>query len=103
MISASYGRSPPLPPFFASVSDIGSFHAMEKGVSVVFSAGNDGPDMSLVSNVSPWSICVAASSIDRTFSTQIVVDSSLSFMGESFSVKQIKAILADSTDYFFNG
>lgn len=103
VISASFGRSPPLLPFFASASDIGSFHAMEKGVSVVFSAGNDGPIPSLVSNVSPWSICVAASSIDRTFPTQIVIDSSLSFMGEGFSIKQIKAILADSSDYFVNG
>lgn len=80
VISASFGLSLPLRPFFASSADIGSFHAMQKGVSVVFSGGNDGPDPSLVENVAPWSICVAASSIDRTFPTRILLDGNLSFM-----------------------
>lgn len=74
VISASLGLPPPLFPFFESSADIGSFHAMQKGVSVVFSAGNDGPTPALVQNVSPWSICVAAASIDRNFPTQIVLD-----------------------------
>lgn len=74
VISASFGESPPLPPLFASNADIGSFHAMQKGVTVVFSAGNDGPEPSLVQNVAPWSICVAASSIDRRFLAEIVVN-----------------------------
>ncbi|PSR86918.1 Subtilisin-like protease SBT3.18 [Actinidia chinensis var. chinensis] len=154
VISGSFGVSPPLPPFFASSADIGSFHAMQMGVSVVFSAGNDGPDLSLVQNVAPWSLCVAASSIDRTFPTKILLDSKLSFMmgvsvvfsagndgpdlslvqnvapwslcvaassidrtfptkilldsklsfmGESFTVKPIKAKLVDASDYFTNG
>lgn len=78
VISASFGESPPLRPFFASNADIGSFHAMQHGVTVVFSGGNDGPEPSLVQNVAPWSICVAASSIDRTFPTEIVVNSDFS-------------------------
>lgn len=80
VISASYGSPPPLYPFFASSADIGSFHAMQKGVSVVFSAGNDGPSPSLVQNVAPWSICVAASSIDRNFPTKIVLDNNTIFV-----------------------
>lgn len=79
VISASIGTTPPLPPFFKSATAIGSFHAAQLGVSVVFSAGNDGPDPGLVANVAPWSISVAASSIDRTFSTSILLlDANLS-------------------------
>ncbi|KAJ6714186.1 SUBTILISIN-LIKE PROTEASE SBT3.18 [Salix viminalis] len=80
IISASFGSDPPLAPFFSSSADIGSFHAMQLGVSSVFSAGNAGPDPSLVGNVAPWTIYVAASSIDRVFPTAIVIDSNFSVM-----------------------
>jgi subtilisin family serine protease len=80
IISASFGEPPPLTPFFASNTAIGSFHAMQLGITVVFSAGNNGPEPSLVSNVAPWSISVAASSVDRMFPTQILVDNNLSIM-----------------------
>ncbi|KAG8657701.1 subtilisin-like protease SBT3.18 isoform X2 [Manihot esculenta] len=103
IISASFGAPPPLAPFFASSSDIGAFHAMQFGVNVVFSAGNDGPNPSLVGNVSPWSICVAASTTDRTFPAQIVLDSNLSIMGESFITREIKGKLANAVMYFTNG
>lgn len=78
VISASIGLDPPLLPFFASMAGIGSFHAMQLGITVVFSAGNAGPDPSLVTNVAPWSISVAASSVDRTFPTQILGDNNFS-------------------------
>ena len=75
IISASFGPIPPLVPLFRESSSIGSFHAMRKGVTVVFSAGNydESPEPSLVGNVEPWSICVAASSLDRTFPTKIII------------------------------
>ncbi|CAL5425732.1 unnamed protein product [Camellia sinensis] len=103
VISASFGKTPPLLPLFESSNDVGSFHATQMGVSVVFSAGNDGPDLSLVQNVAPWSLCVAASSIDRTFPTQILIDTNLSITGESLTAKQIKAKLVDASDYFEDG
>ncbi|KAH7532268.1 hypothetical protein FEM48_Zijuj04G0001800 [Ziziphus jujuba var. spinosa] len=103
VISASIGVTPPLRPFFNSSTAIGSFHAAQLGVSVVFSAGNDGSDPGLVTNVAPWSISVAASSIDRMFSTSIILpDTNLSFLGESFITSPIKAKLADAYPYFFN-
>lgn len=80
VISASFGKAPPLRAFFASSSDIGSFHGMQLGVSVVFSAGNDGPDLSTVGNVNPWSICVAASNMDRIFRANILVDRTTFFV-----------------------
>lgn len=74
VISASFGSSPPLSPFFKSSVDIGAFHAAERGISVVFSGGNDGPDPGIVQNVAPWAISVAASTVDRSFPTRIVID-----------------------------
>ncbi|GAY57566.1 hypothetical protein CUMW_180440 [Citrus unshiu] len=103
VISASFGESPPLRPFFASNADIGSFNAMQHGVTVVFSGGNDGPEPSLVQNVAPWSICVAASSIDRTFPTEIVVNSDFSIVGESFISTEVKAKLVEAFTYFADG
>ncbi|XP_062172603.1 subtilisin-like protease SBT3.18 isoform X2 [Alnus glutinosa] len=103
IISASFGESPPLRPFFASNAAIGSFHAMQLGITVVFSAGNDGPDPSLVTNVEPWSISVAASTVDRMFPTQILVDNNLSVMGESLITTEIQAKLADAVIYFRDG
>lgn len=44
VISASIGSSPSLPELFDSSNSIGSFHVMLLRVSVVFAAGNDGPD-----------------------------------------------------------
>nr|XP_034893395.1 subtilisin-like protease SBT3.18 [Populus alba]TKR98193.1 subtilisin-like protease SBT3.5 isoform X2 [Populus alba] len=103
IISASFGSDPPLTPFFSSSADIGSFHAMQLGVSSVFSAGNAGPDPSLVGNVAPWTISVAASSIDRVFPTEIVIDSNFSVMGESLITKEINGRLVSAFSYFADG
>ncbi|KAL8159536.1 hypothetical protein V2J09_001073, partial [Rumex salicifolius] len=97
IISASFGSSPPLAPFFGSSAGIGSFHAMQAGIS------NDGPDLSLVQNVAPWALCVAASTTDRTFPTLISIDSNITIMGESLISQQITARLADARTYFNNG
>lgn len=103
VISASFGSPPPLLPLYNWSSDIGSFHAMQKGISVIFSAGNNGPDPSVVENVAPWSTCVGASSIDRNFPTRILLDNSLSFKGESFNTKHIEANLVGARSYFRGG
>ncbi|KAL8128994.1 hypothetical protein V2J09_018149 [Rumex salicifolius] len=44
---------------------IGAFHAMEKGILTVHSAGNNGDNLGMTSSVAPWLFSVAASSIDR--------------------------------------
>lgn len=51
---------------------IGSLHAVKAGVTVVCSASNNGPDPGTVSNVAPWILTVAASSVDRDFSAFVV-------------------------------
>ncbi|KAL6841589.1 hypothetical protein ACP4OV_028528 [Aristida adscensionis] len=45
----------------------GTLHAVARGITVVFAAGNDGPVAQSMHNSSPWVITVAASTIDRSF------------------------------------
>ncbi|CAI0382516.1 unnamed protein product, partial [Linum tenue] len=52
---------------------IGAFHAVESGITVVCSAGNDGPDSSTVVNAAPWILTVAATTIDRDFQSDVVL------------------------------
>jgi subtilisin family serine protease len=49
----------------------GTLHAVQRGISVVFSGGNDGPVPQTMSNAVPWVTTVAASTIDRAFPTLI--------------------------------
>ncbi|XP_071689765.1 subtilisin-like protease SBT5.4 [Rutidosis leptorrhynchoides] len=64
---------------------IASFHAMKRGISVVFSAGNDGPTPGSVTNVAPWAITVGASTIDREFQSLVNLASGLNLKGLSLS------------------
>lgn len=59
--------------FLSDPIAIGAFHAYQRGVLVVCSGGNDGPDPYTVINSAPWILTVAASSIDRTFQSSIVL------------------------------
>ncbi|KAK7300395.1 hypothetical protein RJT34_11239 [Clitoria ternatea] len=74
VISISVGASNPyIEAFFTDAISIGSFHAVAANIVVVCSAGNDGPAPRTVTNVVPWSITVAASTIDRDFVTNVSV------------------------------
>lgn len=57
--------------YFEDSVAIGSFHAMKRNILTSASAGNDGPDRGRVTNVSPWVLSVAASTIDRKFLTKV--------------------------------
>ncbi|XP_020583106.1 CO(2)-response secreted protease-like isoform X2 [Phalaenopsis equestris] len=59
--------------FLSDPIAIGAFHANQKGIMVVCSGGNDGPDPFTVVNTAPWILTVAASSIDRSFQSTIVL------------------------------
>ncbi|KAF2311957.1 hypothetical protein GH714_027609 [Hevea brasiliensis] len=64
---------------------IGAFHAIQKGIVVVCSAGNDGPTPSSVTNIAPWIITVGASTIDRQFQTWVELGNGHRLKGESFT------------------
>ncbi|KAL3502949.1 hypothetical protein ACH5RR_037398 [Cinchona calisaya] len=74
-------------PYFQDSIAIGSFHAIKLGIVVVSSAGNNGPKEATVSNLAPWLITVAASSMDRQFTTNLILDNNMSFTGVSLSDK----------------
>jgi hypothetical protein len=57
--------------YFEDASSIGAFHAMRNGILTSKSAGNYGPDLATITNDSPWSLSVAASTIDRKFFTKV--------------------------------
>ncbi|CAA2986221.1 cucumisin-like [Olea europaea subsp. europaea] len=65
IISVSLGGGPE--DYFDDPIAIGSFHAMRNGILTSNSAGNSGPFPVTASNVAPWTLTVAASTIDRKF------------------------------------
>ncbi|ERM93537.1 subtilisin-like protease SBT3.18 isoform X1 [Amborella trichopoda] len=104
VISASFGASPPLRPYLSSSADIGSFHAMQRGIHVIFSGGNSGSDPSLVENVTPWATCVGATTLDRHFPTQIILGSTnITFLGEGFIDQTLKLPLVDGSSISTTG
>nr|XP_018677476.1 PREDICTED: subtilisin-like protease SBT3.3 [Musa acuminata subsp. malaccensis] len=66
-----------LHPIFASI------HAVAKGITVIFAGGNDGPVPQTISNDLPWVITVAASTIDRSFPTDIILGNGRTLVGQS--------------------
>ncbi|MBA0853219.1 hypothetical protein Goshw_014979, partial [Gossypium schwendimanii] len=60
--------------FYLDPIAIGAFHAAEKGVLVVQSAGNSGlAGFQSVESVAPWILSVAASTTDRHFVNKVVL------------------------------
>lgn len=61
------------PDFVNDPIALGAFHAVQHGITVVCSAGNDGPTPGSVVNAAPWILTVAASTIDRDFESDVVL------------------------------
>ncbi|XP_010538433.1 PREDICTED: subtilisin-like protease SBT5.4 [Tarenaya hassleriana] len=83
VLSISLGGDPA--DYFNDGLAIGSFHAVKHGITVVCSAGNSGPAPSTVSNVAPWILTVAASTLDRKFQSSVELANGRRFKGESMS------------------
>lgn len=72
IISVSLGSDFPAD-YFEDPIAIGSFHAMKNGILTSNSAGNSGPYPVSVANFAPWTLTVAASTIDRKFVAKAVL------------------------------
>lgn len=75
--------------FLTDPISIGSFHATQKGILVVCSAGNDGPDANTVVNTAPWILTVAATTIDRDFESDIILGNGKTFKGEAINFSNL--------------
>lgn len=81
VLSLSLGSEIPLD-FEVDRSDfaIAAFHAVMKGIPVVCAGGNDGPFTQTISNVAPWLITVAATTMDREFFTPITLGNNITLL-----------------------
>ncbi|RZC61319.1 hypothetical protein C5167_023068 [Papaver somniferum] len=89
IISVSIGGSIPVD-YFQDPIAIGAFHAMKKGILTSNSAGNSGPGPSTLSNFAPWTLIVAASTIDRKFVTKIQLGNGEVYEGVSVNTSDLK-------------
>ncbi|KAL9383906.1 hypothetical protein Peur_024229 [Populus x canadensis] len=92
ILSLSLGRALEIP-YFRSGIAIGSFQAVKNGILVVCSAGNSGQFLGFgtTSNVAPWILTVAASTIDREFPSNVVLGNNKEFKGTSFNTNNLSA------------
>lgn len=82
VLSLSLGTQIPL---FAEVDErdgiaVGSFHAVANGIPVICAAANGGPAAQTVDNTSPWIITVAATTLDRSFPTPIILGNNVTIL-----------------------
>lgn len=75
ILSLSLGPDPPQPNYFEDATSIGTFHAFRNGILISASAGNSGLPWT-ATNVAPWILTVAASSLDREFNANIQLGNS---------------------------
>ncbi|GJN25289.1 hypothetical protein PR202_gb13097 [Eleusine coracana subsp. coracana] len=61
----------------------GTLHAVARGVTVVFAAGNEGPVAQTVQNAVPWVLTVAATTTDRSFPTVMTLGNGEKLVGQS--------------------
>ncbi|KAK6940602.1 PA domain [Dillenia turbinata] len=81
VLSLSLGGFPV--PLYEDTIAIGSYRAMEHGISVICSAGNNGPIKSSVANEAPWITTVGASTLDRRFPAIVRLGNGETLYGES--------------------
>ncbi|CAI0382503.1 unnamed protein product [Linum tenue] len=91
VLSVSLGASSlSMPDFKDDTISIGAFHAVESGITVVCSAGNDGPDSATVVNAAPWILTVAATTIDRDFESDVVLGGGKVVKGEAINFSKLQ-------------
>ncbi|XP_075481808.1 subtilisin-like protease SBT1.2 [Primulina tabacum] len=81
VLSLSLGGFPV--PLYEDTIAIGSFRAMQHGISVICAAGNNGPIQNSVANEAPWITTVGASTLDRRFPAVVRLGNGKFLYGES--------------------
>ncbi|KAJ9684403.1 hypothetical protein PVL29_016723 [Vitis rotundifolia] len=91
IISVSVGGKTPQR-YFEDTAAIGAFHAMKNGILTSTSAGNEGPSLVSVTNVSPWSLSVAASTTYRKFLTKVQLGDRKVYKGISINTFELNGM-----------
>ncbi|XP_057489896.1 subtilisin-like protease SBT3 [Actinidia eriantha] len=82
VLSLSFGFDADLP-FHENPIAIATFGAMENGIVVSHAGGNTGPDFLSIFDSIPWTVTVAAGSIDRSFVGTLTLGNGLKITGWS--------------------
>ncbi|XP_057439870.1 cucumisin-like [Lotus japonicus] len=78
------------PAYFQIGLNIGSFHAMKRGIFVSNSAGNSGPFLYSMKIFAPWILSVAASTFDRKFVTKVHLGNGVVCEGSTINTFDLK-------------
>ncbi|KAF2304060.1 hypothetical protein GH714_026740 [Hevea brasiliensis] len=70
-------------PFYDDAIATGAFAAIQKGIFVSCSAGNEGPLYRTLSNEAPWILTVGASTVDREIRATVLLGNNKELNGES--------------------
>ncbi|XP_004292936.1 PREDICTED: subtilisin-like protease-like [Fragaria vesca subsp. vesca] len=90
VLSLSLGSTSYQPDLSSDPIAMGAFHAVERGIIVVSSAGNDGPNRETVANFAPWLLTVAASTIDRIFQSNVILGANKVIQGEGINFSSLQ-------------
>ncbi|OIW01973.1 hypothetical protein TanjilG_14062 [Lupinus angustifolius] len=90
ILSVSLGSTSGPQNYFTDALSIGSFHAMRNRIFTVCSAGNSGPTPGTVTNLSPWSISVAAGTTNSKFVTKVKLGDNRTYEGISINTFDLK-------------
>ncbi|XP_074268000.1 subtilisin-like protease SBT4.13 [Silene latifolia] len=88
LITISIGGIPTV--FDENAVAIGAFHAMERGILTVQSAGNEGDEPGTVGSIAPWVFSVAASSTDRQIIEKVILGNGNTILGTSVNAFKLK-------------
>ncbi|XP_050904344.1 cucumisin isoform X3 [Lathyrus oleraceus] len=77
-------------PYFRNGIDIGSFHAMKRGIFTSNSANNLGPNILTMTNFAPWLLSVAASTFGRKFVTKVQLGNGAIYEGATINTFDLK-------------
>ncbi|KAJ8770311.1 hypothetical protein K2173_013265 [Erythroxylum novogranatense] len=88
ILTVSIGSGTQHRDYFSGALSVGSFHAVRNGILVVCSAGNAANEGGY-SNVAPWIFTVAASTIDREFSSDAILGNGKQLQGLSFNTNTL--------------
>ncbi|XP_061343488.1 cucumisin-like [Gastrolobium bilobum] len=77
--------------YFGHAINIGSFHAMKRGILTSNSAGNLGPELYSMTIYPPWLLSVAATTINRMFLTKLQLGNDMVYEGVSINTFDLKS------------